>query len=586
MTNAQSKCLPIKITCHEYVHPWTESCWNSAAGQILHSLGNSSKIYTIVYMLSLLMRGRIPTARDLQRTFLGIIQSTGFLVTNGCSYLIFACILRNLLGEFYFWTIAYAPAFLASLFGIIVERPTRRPLLCLYVANLATETIWRMTVSRNLVQPIKYGETLIFGLSTSVLLYLFKRGLHKNIAKDSLFNVLKFVVGNDEEGNKTNDRIENNIQNNNNNSNSSYQNQRRALLNNISNNNSNQNINNIDNNENNENNENDHNENDNNDNDDDDTYADANNGDNEINRDIELEQLQQQHEQQQVERRRRELDSPSDLLRRYNNIGYGNNDDDEEDDNQQQLSRNSNNRNGLNKFQLISNLLQIYENILKMVKTMPKHKSCPHSNGCLYYSLCGGLKLFGVGIGVQVALKLALQIQKVIQFKLKLRKTIFNEGTLKLGLFLGGFSFLYKASSCSLRHLFGKDDPLFALPAGLISSVAFTKYPDVTIALYVMWKMLQITYNMGIKAGYLPKVPGFTIFLYCASTATLFHAAALEPETLRPSYWKFLSSNSGGRVNHMDRRAFDVYGLNSHEQVMKIQKLTNTDNSKVSFALG
>lgn len=57
----------------------------------------------------------------------------------------------------------------------------------------------------------------------------------------------------------------------------------------------------------------------------------------------------------------------------------------------------------------------------------------------------------------------------------------------------------------------------------------------------------QISYNIGIDAGYLPKIPHFTFLLYSVSTATLFHAATLEPTNLRSSYWKFLHSLSGGR---------------------------------------
>lgn len=53
--------------------------------------------------------------------------------------------------------------------------------------------------------------------------------------------------------------------------------------------------------------------------------------------------------------------------------------------------------------------------------------------------------------------------------------------------------------------------------------------------------------------GYLPKIPGFTEFLYCFSTAVLFHAAILEPTNLRPSYWKFLHSISGGRYREFQK---------------------------------
>lgn len=110
------------------------------------------------------------------------------------------------------------------------------------------------------------------------------------------------------------------------------------------------------------------------------------------------------------------------------------------------------------------------------------------------------------------------------------------------------------------------DKAIYAIPSGLIASVAFGYYADSTIALYIMWKMLQVvsaeiaevrhflsvtfqmTYNWGIEKGYAPKIPGFTVLLYCASTALLFHAATLEPLALRPSYWKFLYSISGGRL--------------------------------------
>lgn len=105
----------------------------------------------------------------------------------------------------------------------------------------------------------------------------------------------------------------------------------------------------------------------------------------------------------------------------------------------------------------------------------------------------------------------------------------------------------FQLLSCSLRHFTDKDDAVHAIPAALIASVAFSSYPDTTVALYVMWKALQFSYNLGVEANYLPEVPYFTYFLYCASTATLFHAAILEPTNLRASYWKFLHSLSGGR---------------------------------------
>lgn len=43
-----------------------------------------------------------------------------------------------------------------------------------------------------------------------------------------------------------------------------------------------------------------------------------------------------------------------------------------------------------------------------------------------------------------------------------------------------------------MRHILDRDDPSSAIPAALIASIAFASYPDTTVALYVMWKMLQV----------------------------------------------------------------------------------------------
>lgn len=466
MTNIQSKLVPITTSCIEYVHPWTDSCWNSTAGLLIHASQHSLRIYSAVYLLSLMMRGRVPTKRDIKRTIQGIIQSSAFLTTNSFSYVMFVCMLRNMIGNFHFITVAYIPAFLASLAAILVERPTRRILLALYVSNVATETLWRMAVSRNLVKSIPYGQAIIFGCSSSLLLYFYRLGLH-NTYRDSLFDIFRFVIGRDEEG--------------------------RVPL--------------------------------------------PPNAD----------------------------DDPPIVQNVENN-------------------RNPNRSRNRNHFRDISFLVRIYTQLLDKIKKQPKHKTCPHNNSCMYYSIRGGCKLFMVGFGLQVTLKIALQLKKVIQLRLSLRKTIFNRNTLKLGIFLGGFSFLFRSISCSLRHITGVDHPLHAIPAGLIASCAFTQYPDVTVALYVMWKMLQISYNIGIEKGVVPKVPGFTILLYCAATALLFHAATFEPLNLRPSYWKFLHSISGGRVGVMARTPLDVWGLNSHRATQEVMKLTQTIDRPLRYA--
>lgn len=166
------------------------------------------------------MRFRIPNANDLKRTFFGIIQSTGFLTTSAFTYSLFLCMLRHYLGSYNFFTVSYVPAFMSSMCAILIERPSRRNLLCLYVSNVATETLFNMACSRGYCRPIPYGQVIIFGASISIMLYFFRRGLHQQpfaaiqaasnqtnnntivvnqANKDSIYDILRFVVGRHEE---------------------------------------------------------------------------------------------------------------------------------------------------------------------------------------------------------------------------------------------------------------------------------------------------------------------------------------------------------------------------------------------------
>lgn len=262
------------------------------------------------------MRGRIPTWNDIKRTILGIAQSSAFLSTNAFSYSMFLCIIRKYVGTFNFYTVSYVPAFMAAAAAIIVERPSRRGLLSLYVSNVATETLWRMAVSRNIVTPLKYGQVIIFGLSSSVLIYFFRSGQHL-IQKDSLFDILRFVVGKSEE--KTAPAVQ----------------------------------------------------------------------------------------------------SVTEPIR----------------------ANTSNTRNVL---PLIGAALKIYNSIINKIKEMFKHKTCPHENSCAYYTMQGGTKLFMVGLGLQIVLKMVFGVKKIVNNSFNYKKVLFSRDTMKLGMFLGGFSSLFR----------------------------------------------------------------------------------------------------------------------------------------------
>lgn len=257
------------------------------------------------------MKQKIPSTLDIKKTLFGMLQSSAFLTTNAAAFFMFVCCLRNLLGTFSCGTLTFYPAFLSSLAAILIERPVRRPLLSLYVANNATETVWRMMEARGYVSSLVNGQVLIFGVGVSILLFVYRLGLHKGAAKDSLFDILKMFVGKTEEGPIT-----------------------RGILANPP-------------------------------------------------------------------------PEPS--------------------------------NNSIVSTRLDRTCSMFFE------KLNSKHGCCPHKGNCIYYALIGGIRPLAGGIGLQILLKLVLSIKKVVQLKLNVKKVFMNRSTIKLGVFLGGFSFLYKA---------------------------------------------------------------------------------------------------------------------------------------------
>uniref|UniRef100_A0A8C2JG63 Transmembrane protein 135 n=1 Tax=Cyprinus carpio TaxID=7962 RepID=A0A8C2JG63_CYPCA len=189
---ALSKSIP--HSCYEIGHTWSSSCTTSTLQVTAGALEVSFKIYAPLYLIAAILRRR---KKDYykKRLLPEILQSTSFLTANGGLYIAFFCILRKLLGRFYSWSAGFGAALPASYIAILIERKSRRGLLTIYMANLATETIFRMAVTRGLVKPMKHGEVLLFCLTASLYMFFFR-------CKDGLngfaFSALKFIVGKEE----------------------------------------------------------------------------------------------------------------------------------------------------------------------------------------------------------------------------------------------------------------------------------------------------------------------------------------------------------------------------------------------------
>lgn len=459
----------IDAGCKEYVHPWTDSCVATMTGIGLHTLQESLRIYSTVYIVTLLMKGKIPSRNDILRTILGILQSTAFLSWSAFSYSMFICLLRKILGNFNVLTVSFIPCFLSAFSAILIERPSRRTLLCLYVSNIATETLFNMGLWRGYFRSIPYGQVYIFAASIAVLLYFYRS---KEVKSDSVYRILRFVVGPYEQ--------------------TEY-------------------------------------------------FSNKNKKPQTITSAITSDQLVEPN--------------PT-----YSSLKK---------------------KNEHHAFSIVWKSLEAYKQIINTLKNRSRHPLCPHPYSCVHYTLMGGAKLFSVGICAHFAIQLILQSRKIFTKPKYIKDMIFKKKSLNIATFLGGFAALYRLISCSLRRACNKDSPKFAVPAGLIASTAFIAFPDKTLALYFMWKTLQLVWNDGVERKKLPEVKWFVLLLYSFSTAVLFHAAIVEPQNLRQSYWKFMYTMSGGRVAAMSRLPLEEFGLNTYNSLQEVLKKTNTTDKHV-----
>uniref|UniRef100_A0A8C9Z8Y2 Transmembrane protein 135 n=1 Tax=Sander lucioperca TaxID=283035 RepID=A0A8C9Z8Y2_SANLU len=175
----------IPHSCYEIGHTWNPSCVQSAVDVARGALEVSFKIYAPLYLIAAVLRRR---KKDyyLKKLLPEILWSTSFLATNGSLYIVFFCILR--LVGFYSWSAGFGSALPASYIAILLERKSRRGLLTIYMANLATETLFRMAVTRGIIKPITHGEVLLFCITASLFTFFFRSNSYSEM----------FIIGKEE----------------------------------------------------------------------------------------------------------------------------------------------------------------------------------------------------------------------------------------------------------------------------------------------------------------------------------------------------------------------------------------------------
>ncbi|XP_048767436.2 transmembrane protein 135-like isoform X2 [Ostrea edulis] len=182
----------VTCTCYEIGHTWTPSCLYASVDVAFVVFKQALKVYGTLYTVAGILK-----KRDLkyfkEKILKEIAQSVLFLTTNGTLFISFFCIWRQLTG-YYSSYCTFLCGIPACALSVSVERADRRGLLAIYMANVATETAYRMVLSRGWIKPVKHGEVLLFSVASAIYLYFFRKGR----LPDQTKSALSFLVGKEE----------------------------------------------------------------------------------------------------------------------------------------------------------------------------------------------------------------------------------------------------------------------------------------------------------------------------------------------------------------------------------------------------
>ncbi|XP_075552161.1 transmembrane protein 135-like [Dermacentor variabilis] len=451
----------LPYNCYEIGHTWTPYCAEASVYVGLHAFKESLKIYLPLYAASLVYSKRYDSD-TIKRTLRAVLISSFFLSFNAFAFIAVFCSLRKLVGRFNFLNASYLPGFLASLMAILLERKSRRQALAIYVCNIASETIFRMRVSRNEIRPIKHGEVILFSVASALFLYVIRRS---GFSSDPVSRAFQFIVGREEvlaSGGSSCSHTPS----------SSGGSPTPPILR---------------------------------------AGVDSPPGD-----------LAGRGEAE--EKARQLVDYASRLL------------DDQGPGMQKRLAAL-----GLN----------------------ARHWSCGHKRGCVAHVFQGFLRPFMLGCGLRLLFRLVAARRRLMQDASCIYPVLFRRSNLWLGAFLGSFAGIYRLVSCLLRWSGDGRSDWHALPAGLLAGLSMFWYPSPSIALYLVWKLVENVYMAGMDKGVLPCVPNSPVLLYSVSCAVLFYAAVFEPHNLRPTYWAFLNRLSSDRFSLLNRHVYDMFGVHS-----------------------
>lgn len=178
--------------CYEVGHGWTPYCSGAAVEVGASAFKNALPLYTSLYLFTQLGLQRRYDPKAFGETFKSILTSCSFLSFNLLSGMALSCILRNNSDRYYYRIQCILPGFIASYMSLLIERPSRRPALAFYLANMSSELLFKWIVNEGYMVPVPHGETVLFAIGMACWLHYVR--VH-GFSHDPVSTALKFLIG-------------------------------------------------------------------------------------------------------------------------------------------------------------------------------------------------------------------------------------------------------------------------------------------------------------------------------------------------------------------------------------------------------
>lgn len=193
------------------------------------------------------------------------------------------------------------------------------------------------------------------------------------------------------------------------------------------------------------------------------------------------------------------------------------------------------------------------------------HPICPHQGkSCVDYAITPTFTRFLMGYLGKSLLNLSGQYPLIlIDTKQAFRNAFTAKSSINLGLFLGLFVGLSKATHCILRRVNGKQEAWHSALAGGISGLSMLYSPKSTLSTYVLWKCLEQYFFLGVKNGVIKYPDAIISLVYAVSSNILLYTFALEPRFIRSSYMKFMDRVSDHKLHQVNRMVLDIFNPNA-----------------------